>query len=618
MRVKAFPVELRPLDYGGPVERPFEAFPDSAVGTSIIARFKSVAARFPDRVAIQSQSSAMTYRELSELASRIGFALASATKGSDSPVGIMLDCDTRYPAAMLGVLSAGSAYAALNASHPFERNRTIIERAGICTLVTEGAASDRAARLCPPPAQIIDIDALTGSQVVGTMASPVADDLAYLYFTSGSEGAPKGVPHRHRNMLHMIRLYTNALHLTTEDRLTMLYPASTMAAARDIYAALLTGASLHMLSPAQLQPEGLLQEIRNRAITIYHSTPGLLRRISEVLGENDRLDSVRIASLGGDRVEWSDIDLVGRVFSPDVFAYMALTSTETHLRSHWFIDKSLRHTAVRPPVGWPLPEMTLSIVGEDGELVADGEFGEILVTSRYIASSYWDDPALTAEAFKSDPDDESRPTFKTGDIGRRRPVDGLIEFAGRKDHQVKLHGYRVDVGEVENALKDCDGVQDAVVVVRKSDAGVPLALAAYVEPASGVYGLQRRDLLPGLTDRLPRYMIPATITVIERLPRLPSLKVDRISIAGMDASILARAFHPVNDPMTARLITIFESVLGNVEPTPEDNVSSLGGDSLQAIRIVLEIEKHFGIAITPEVFETIQTIRELARWIAAR
>ena len=133
MRVEAFPTEIRPLDYGGPVERPFEAFPDSAVGTSIIARFKSVAARFPDRVAIQSQSSAMTYRELSELASRIGFALASATKGSDSPVGIMLDRDTRYPAAMLGVLSAGSAYATLNASHPFERNRTIVERAGICT-----------------------------------------------------------------------------------------------------------------------------------------------------------------------------------------------------------------------------------------------------------------------------------------------------------------------------------------------------------------------------------------------------------------------------------------------------------------------------------------------------
>jgi amino acid adenylation domain-containing protein len=605
-------------DYGDPVEQPFEAFPASAVGTSIIARFEFVAARHAERLAIQSQSSSMTYRELSEFASRISSAVAAVAERRDRPVGIMLDRDTRYPAAMLGVLAAGSAYAALDASHPFERNRTIVERAGICTMVTAGAVSDVAAKLSSSPAQTINIDTLTSSQAAQAAARPAANDLGYIYFTSGSQGTPKGVAHSHRNMLHMIRLYANALHLTPEDRLTMLYPASTMAAGRDIFAALLTGASLHMLSPAQSQPEGLVEEIRRRGITIYHSTPGLLRRISEVLGANERLDRVRIASLGGDRVEWSDIDLVWRVFSPRVFAYMALTSTETHLRCHWFIDKSLRHTTIRPPVGWPLPEMTLSIVGENGRPVADGEFGEILVTSRYIANGYWDDPALTSEAFRRDPHDKNRLTFKTGDIGRRRPDDGLIEFAGRKDHQVKLHGYRIDIGEVEDALKDCDGVQDAAVVVRKGDAGAPRALAAYVEPAPGVPGLQRRDLLARLTDRLPRYMIPATISVIERLPRLPSLKVDRISIARMDATSAAQAAHPVDDPLIDKLIGIFSSILGDVRLTPEDNVSSLGGDSLQAIRIALETERHFGIAITPEVFETLQTIRELARWIATR
>ena len=515
--------EYPTLDYGGPVDRPFEAFPESALHGSIVDRFEAIAERFPDRLAIQDQTSSLTYRELGTLVARISAATASAIDGRTGPVGIFLGRDARYPAAMLGVLSAGGAYAALDASHPVERNRMIVEQAGMCAIVSAGAVAEQAASLFLSPIPIIDIDALVDFLRPQSAIRPAATDLGYIYFTSGSEGIPKGVPHSHRNMLHMILQYTNALHLSPEDRLTLVFPPSTAGGARDIFAALLNGASLHFLSPGDLQPDGLVREIQTRGITIYHSAPSLLRRLAEVLGANERLGSVRISSLGGDRIEWRDVDTSRRVFSRDVHMYMALSSTESHIRCHWFIDDALRQTSDRPPVGRPLPNRELLIVDDTGKPVTDGEFGEILIKSRYIANGYWNAPELTVVAFTLDPSDKSLVTFRTGDLGRRRP-DGLIEFAGRKDHQVKLHGYRVDIGEIEEALRGCVGVQDAVVVARRNDAGLPRSLAGYVELSAGVEGLVRRDLASMLIKRLPRYMIPATLNIVAQLPRLPTLK----------------------------------------------------------------------------------------------
>lgn len=607
--------ECPSLDYGGPIDRPFEAFPESAVDASIVDRFEAIAQRFPDRLAIQGQSNSITYRELGVLVARIGAATEAVTSSRTGPIGIFLGRDTRYPAAMLGVLSAGGAYVALDADHPVERNRTIAEQAGIRAIVSAGVAAAQAATLLPSPVPIIDIDALVDSPTPRSAIRPAATDLGYIYFTSGSEGIPKGVPHSHRNMLQMILQYTNALHLGPEDRLTLVYPPGNAAASRDIFAALLNGASLHFLSPADLQPEGLVREIQARGITIYHSTPGLLRRLADALGADERLDSVRIASLGGDRVEWRDIDMCRRMFSRDVHLYMALTSTESHLRCHWFIDNALRHTTPRPPVGRPLPNRTLSIVDDVGKPVADGEVGEILIKSRFIAGGYWNAPDLTAAAFTRDRSDASMVTFKTGDFGRLRP-DGLIEFIGRKDHQIKLHGYRIDIGEVEGALRGCPGVQDAVVVVRRNDADLPRSLAGYVEPCSGGDGLSRRDLMSMLKKRLPLYMIPATLNIVDQLPRLPTLKIDRIRVAQLDATRVVEMVNPIDDPLIAELVKIFESVLGNVGATAEDNVSSLGGDSLQAVKVALELEKHFGVVVPANVFESIQTIRELARWLA--
>jgi amino acid adenylation domain-containing protein len=614
-----------PLDYGGPVDRPFEAFPPAALDGSIVDRFDAIVGRFPDRLAIRDLSASLTYRELGALVARIGAAVASAKHDRGGPIGILLGRDVRYPAAMLGVLAAGRAYAALDADHPVDRNRTIVVQADICAVVSVGTLAERLAATLPSHIPIIDIDKLAElSPPRRHVIRPAAADLAYIYFTSGSAGNPKGVPHVHHNMLHFMFQYTNALHLNSEDRLTSLHPPSSAAAARDIYAALLNGASLHILSPIDLGTAGLVRELRTRGITIYHSVPAVLRRVAEALATHERLDSVRIACLSSDRIEWHDVDACRRSFSHGVFVQVNLVGTETHLRCQWFVDDILRQTTSRPPVGRTVPDRELSIVDEGGEAVAESEAGEMLVKSRYIARGYWNAPDATAAAFERGVSDASLSVFRTGDICRRRP-DGLIEFIGRKDQQIKLHGNRIEPGEIESALTALQEVSDAAVVVRRSDIGVPIAIVAYVVLRPG-NSEPPRYLQVILAERLPRYMVPSELVLIDELPRLSNLKIDRRELNRMDTARVGIAGGansdrsggaPANLPLEPSnkiqevLLGLWREVLERPDIGCDHDFFLCGGDSLRAADLLHRIENELPYQLPLMLVMEAPTVRQL-------
>jgi amino acid adenylation domain-containing protein len=609
--------ESLPMDHGGPVDRPFDAFRLSAVQGSIIDRFATTVRDFSSRVAISDRTRQLTYAELAVLVDRIAAATVAAVTGRLGPVAILLPNEINFPAAMLGVLASGRGFVPLDASHPDERNRLIAARSGAAAVVSAGALADRVRTLFPRDLPVVDID--TVDEVAGPKSSgrPSADDLAFIVYTSGSTGTPKGAYHNHRNLLHDVMQQTNTLHLDHTDRVALQYSPTVIGAIREIMMTLLNGATLYILPPRDLQPDGLVRAIEEHGITICRLVPTLLRRIAEVLRPDQRLGSVRVMGLGSQRVDWSDFDVFRCCCSPQAFLIVGIGATECGGNfCHWFVDERLRTARGRLPIGRILPDASVTIADEDGRPVAQGEIGEFVVASRYIALGYWGDPDLTARTFKVDPADSSIRIFRTGDMGRMRP-DGLLEFVGRNDQQIKLRGHRIELGEIEFVLAGCDGVADAAVVVRRDEAGLPRSLAAYVELNPGIE-LQPRDLKATLWKRLPQYMIPATINMIDPLPRLPNLKIDRIRLAQVDAARVTQLVVPIDDPLIAELVKIFEAVLGDVRATPDDNISSLGGDSLQAVKVVLELESRFGIAIPVGVFEATQTIRELAEWIAVQ
>jgi len=219
-------------------------------------------------------------------------------------------------------------------------------------------------------------------------------------------------------------------------------------------------------------------------------------------------------------------------------------------------------------------------------------------------------------AFPTDATDARMRVIKTGDRGLSRS-DGLIELVGRKDLQTKLRGHRIYPSEIERALRDYVGVSDAAIVVRMNKSGVPRCLVAYVELQKTGRGLPSQDIIAMLERSLPVYMIPSAIFAIDQLPRLPSLKLDRSRLQEIDSERMKGAAGGWDDPLLREVARIFEQVIGIAGAMPDDNVASLGGDSLQAVNIALELETRFRVAIPTEIFKGMLAIRELAQWIVS-
>jgi amino acid adenylation domain-containing protein len=602
-----------PIDFGGPVGRPYEPFPESALEGSVIDRFDEIAERHAGRLAVQDMERSLTYAELKRLVDRIAAAVIAAD-GREGPVAILLPNDVRFPAAVLGVMAAGRGVVPLDADHPLERNRLIAEHSTAAVVVSAGALAAEVRRLFPADVAVVDIEQAPDQPRPAPPRPVRPSDMAYVLYTSGSTGAPKGVWHDHRNCLHDTLLSTNTIHANCEDRVIIFY-SGVIAAMRRTFVTLLNGASLHILPARALGAPRMVEEIRARGITLIYDVPTLFRRIVGALGPGERLESVRMVRLAGDRVDWSDFDAFRKAFPTDALFGSSLGSTEvSSTYAHWYVDEAAREPLGRLPVGYVMRDLTVEVQDEDGGSAPDGDVGEFVVRSRYLALGYWKDPELTARSFSIDPSDPEARVFRTGDMGLIRP-DGLLEFVGRKDQLIKLRGHRIEPAEVEAALRGCSGVGEAAVVVRRHASGAPRSLVAYVERAQGVRGLLPRHVQAMAARTLPIYMHPSIIFVVENLPRLGNMKLDRVGLSALDASRTSDASARAADPVVDEVARTFEQVLGCQFATPDDNLLSLGGDSLQAVDMALALERRFGVGLSAEAFGEFANIRALASWI---
>lgn len=580
---------------------------------SITARFDAVASRFADRLAVADDAHSLTYAELSRLVKRIAAVTAVAAAGRAGPVGILLGPEARYPAAILGVLAACRGYVPLDSQNPLERNRAILAEAGVCAIITAGelAALHRA------DLSIIDLDELPADARAIDQALPDTDDIACILYTSGSTGQPRGIALSHRNILVRVATYVEAARIADDDRLILVYSLSLTGGIYPLYGALLTGASLHMLRPARREPTALIGEIRARAITVYHSVPTLVRHLADALPRGERLESVRVARLSGERAEWSDIDSCRRSFAADAAVLLVLDSTESGSSCQWLVDDAVRVSTVHPPVGRRLADRRVVLIDDDGTPVGEGEVGEVVVTSRAVALGYWQGRTLSIDAFALDGADSTMRTYHTGDFGQWRS-DGLLQFVGRKDHTVKLRGYRIEPGEIESALVSLPEVDAGAVVVRRTDDNAARALVAYVTLRRDASNILPGALQSRLAKILPFYMVPSVLFILDELPRLANLKIDRVRLAALDMIRQRERRERAPDTLVAEIAGIFAAALRIEAAHADDTVASVGGDSLHALIIAEEIERRYCVALPTGFVEQWRTVSDIARWIEAR
>jgi acyl-coenzyme A synthetase/AMP-(fatty) acid ligase len=518
----------RPLDLGGPTDIPFEPFDDGAIERSIVSRFHKMAVRYPTRTAIDDGETRLTFAE----AWRITCHLARQVEclvPAGRPVAVILPNATPFPVAALACLAVGRPYVPIDLDYPAARNaEAAITQTGL-------AAADALIPTSLPPIYVDAAKALAAADE--PPPAPVGPSgPAFILFTSGSTGRPKGICSDQHALLLRLAHYTNACHLNAEDRLILLHSPNTIAGVQQTFAALLNGATLRIAELRRLGISGTQRVIRDERITVSFSLPAVLRSL---LGGRDAkvaLASLRIVRLGGDTTFESDLALLKAVLSPTCHIFASFGSTEAPTFFQWFAQPGMGD-GLSLPSGFVVPGLSFTLLGPDGAPVPTGEVGELVVRSRYLALGLWQDGRLVPGPFESHPTDPDVRILRTGDLFRISPA-GVAVFHGRRDRQVKIRGNRVDPGEVEAALRRCDGVADAAVIVRRQNE-VDSALIGFVVPQPGTRQLASKDLRREVSTWLPAAKCPAAIFVIEGIPRLPSLKPDLSALVRLDRAWLS-------------------------------------------------------------------------------
>jgi acyl-coenzyme A synthetase/AMP-(fatty) acid ligase/acyl carrier protein len=417
-------------------------------------------------------------------------------------------------------------------------------------------------------------------------------------------------------VLHAIANYTNFVHISANDRLSLLYSCGAIGAVRDIFSALLNGATL---CPFDVKERGLheLADWLNREeISMYNSVTTLFRQLGSVLPSARRFPHLRLVKFGGEGATRRDVELFRRLCSPGSFLYIGLAATETggSVRA-FFIDHGTPLTWSVPPLGYPVDGIETILLDEDGRSVERGSIGEIAVKGRHLAVGYWRQPDLTRAAFLPDPAGSDARIYRTGDLGRLLP-DGCLEYLGRKDFQIKVRGNRVEAAEVELALLEHGTLKEAVVVARQEQAE-HARLVAYVVPST-LPPPPVPELRRFLAEKLPEHMVPTMFVVLDALPLTPNGKLDRRALPTPPNArpALARAYAHPRTPMETELARLWAQVLDLEQVGVHDNFLDLGGHSLSAMRIVARVRDTWHVDLPLRLLLEDLTVADMALAIA--
>lgn len=549
--------------------------------------FHRSASAQPQRVAlVDEKGHPHTYQELRTWAGRVTALLADAGVRPGDSVAVRLPRGAGQVAAVLGVLGAGATYVPVGVHQPAERAARVLAAAGVTAVLTDrtGCAAGPPARSAGGEApRVLPLDAADARQPLAPVLDLPASAVAYTIFTSGSTGVPKGVDVSHGAAMNTLTAINTRFAVGASDRGLALAELDFDMAVYDLFGPLSAGGSVVLVDEAaQRDPQHWVRLVREHRVTLVNCVPALLdMTLTAAEADPGGLgDTLRLVLLGGD---WVGMDLPGRLraLAPDA-RFVALGGmTEAAVHSTVFEVDQVDPEWTSIPWGVPLPNMRARVVDARGRDCPDWVPGELWMSGAGLAEGYRGDPERSAEKFVRH---EGRRWYRTGDRARYRS-DGILEFLGRVDHQVKLRGHRIELGEVEAAAAARPGVSHCVALVTGSPA--QLALVAAGTPGERPTGTELRD---GLTRQLPAYMVPARVEIVDSLPLTANGKPDRKKAAALVAAGSAAAEKRGSEPPVGwaetTLAQVWSELLGTPDLGRDDDFFALGGDSLLATRVI--------------------------------
>jgi amino acid adenylation domain-containing protein len=595
----------------------FVPFLREDIEQTIPARFEQIVRRYPDRLAIKTPQHNWTYDLLNREANRLAHALLGSIGGGKSPVVILIEQSAPLIAAYLGAMKAGKLAVVLDPSQPSARLAEFMAETQPACVVTHADQYIQAAELAGSTCPVIRLDQLPADLPDTDPDAPSAPgDPAMILYTSGSTGRPKGVIGDHRTWIHNARSYANAFYISCEDRVTLL-SLGTSQAVKNICMALLNGAALFPFEVRQRGLDEFLALLEREKITITVLGASLFRSLADVLPKPEHLTHLRLIRLGSEPVQTTDLDLYKKHFPSDCVLVNGLASGETATTRFYCMDHHSEISSNILPVGYPVEDKTILLLDDNGKEVEPGQEGEIVVKSEYLAPGYWRNPELTDAVFRPGETPAGARLYFTGDLGRM-DRDGCLTCLGRKNARVKIRGYGVDLIEVEIALTHLDPVKEPVVMAHQNNAGYAY-LVAYIVPVA-LPGPTNNALRQALSEILPDYMIPTTFVILSALPRTTSGKIDRqvLPAPGRPYRDPTRPWTLPRNPIETTIAKIWSEVLGHEAVDVHDHFYDLGGESLQALRIMAKIRQSFNADVDLQSLIDAPTVAEMAMQVAKR
>jgi amino acid adenylation domain-containing protein len=577
--------------------------------------FEEQVERTPDAVAVVFGGRCLTYCELNQRANQLAHHLIGLGVKPGTPVGICLLGSLEFLISVLAILKAGGIYVPLDPEHPSERLAFMVEDTKLVVLLT---SMDFSSRLPELEIKRVVLGAEENSLKQYSRENPGirgnGESLAYIIYTSGSTGTPKGVAVPHRAISRLV-LNTNYIVLTAADHMAQVSNVAFDAATFEIWGALLNGGQLIVLDRnVLLSPEDLRRELRAGGVTVIFLTTGLFNFIARDAIE--ALAGVQTILTGGEAMspQWARAVLERH---PGVRLLNAYGPTENTTFTSLFEIESVPPQATDVPIGRPIANTQIYILDAQMHPVPIGVAGELFTGGDGLACGYWNQPALTAERFVSNPfsDGAGSRLYRTGDRCRWR-ADGTIDFLGRFDDQVKIRGFRVELSEVETALRRHPAVADAAVQAQTADDGTQELTAWIVARPDREPTIS--NLRSELAQWLPEYMIPHEFAVLQRLPLNPNGKLDRKALRNQEGIHLKAGTEyiaPRND-LERRLCKIWQEVLAVERLSIHDNFFDLGGHSLAAMRVLTRVQQFLGESVPVLTLFSKPTIAELASQLA--
>lgn len=601
------------------INQTYEAYPETETIPSI---FRRVATRYANKAAISYGDIEILYTDLFTKSSQVANALTHAGCRKGDFVGIYMERSPETVISILGVLRMGGIYVPIDPEHPIERNRYIVQNASCKQLIIKKSHLETAAELCLALGVDTPISiehCFSNGETSFEDANITPDDLAYVIYTSGSTGNPKGTLIAHRGVVNLSNTFTNKLGISSADVLTQFSTFSFDASILDTFNCLLNGATLAILTKeVQLTPDLFLSLLESKKITIIGCIPtSVFNRLTETTIPNPKSmwQTVRNITVGGEALLSDHVRKFQDKFGMDTVIFNAYGPTEcTVVTTTFKITDYWNSNSITVPIGSPIGNYKIYVVKADGTLAEVGEEGELFIETFALAKGYLNLPDKTNEVFITNPFSSApnSKVYKSGDIVRVLS-DGNLEFQYRKDGQLKLRGFRIEIGEIENALSKHPSVLDAAVVAIQENNKIK-HLSCFYSTKSLVSSTELRE---HLKSYVPYYMIPSFFYRLQEIPLSPTGKVDRKKLLAMDNIDLADTNSPYEEPageLENTIASVWSNILGLARVGRNESFFEIGGDSLGVMAVLSSLKQNHLSLRMNDLYQH-PTVKDLAAYM---